>query len=80
MKKQFSLNFHEMNFVQYYTVELFYDFILLMLFYNDIFQHNALFFSLRFKKLINVFISLIKTDSTYAVNIFKSDYIMKSLF
>ena len=80
MKKQFFLNFYEMNFVQYYTVESFYDFILLMLFYNSIFQHDALLFSLRFEKLIDVFISLIKADLMYAVNILKNDYIVRSLF
>ena len=79
MKKQFFLNFYEMNFIQYYIVELFCNFILLMLFYDDIFQHDVLLFNSRFKKLIDVFNFLIKINLMYVINILKNDCIVKSL-
>ena len=80
MKKQFLLNFDEMNFIQYYMIELFCNFILLMLFYDSIFQHNVLFLDLKFEELADIFTFLIKMNLMYVMNILKSDCIMKSLF
>ena len=80
MKKQFLSNFHEMNFVQYYVIESFCNLILLMLFHDSIFQHDALLLGSRFEELADVFTLLIKTDSMYVMNTFRGDCITESSF